>query len=175
MAADCPLPILTGIGHEIDTSLLDLVAHTCLKTPTALAGFLLEHQSALEERFLVCKEHIKQAVWRHLKEKEQELQQVYFRLSKNSQEQVWELKTLLQKMELTIHQQIKWQLVQQNQALTQTEHSLRLLDPKQVLKRGFAMVSQGNKVIVSTKDLGKGDVLSIRLQDGSLQTIVSDL
>src|SRR6187401_1660991 len=40
--ADCPVPVLTGIGHEIDTSVADLMAHRSFKTPTALAEFLVQ-------------------------------------------------------------------------------------------------------------------------------------
>jgi exodeoxyribonuclease VII large subunit len=45
-----PLPVLTGIGHEKDDSIVDLVAHTRLKTPTAVAGFILDGVTAFEER-----------------------------------------------------------------------------------------------------------------------------
>ncbi len=45
-----PLPVLTGIGHEKDDSIVDLVAHTRLKTPTAVAEFIIEGASAFEER-----------------------------------------------------------------------------------------------------------------------------
>lgn len=45
-----PLPVLTGIGHEKDDSIVDLVAHTRLKTPTAVAGFILDGVSAFDER-----------------------------------------------------------------------------------------------------------------------------
>jgi exodeoxyribonuclease VII large subunit len=43
-----PLPIITGIGHERDETIADLVAHTSLKTPTAVAEFILEHASAFD-------------------------------------------------------------------------------------------------------------------------------
>ncbi|HWR99866.1 MAG TPA: exodeoxyribonuclease VII large subunit, partial [Prolixibacteraceae bacterium] len=45
-----PLPVLTGIGHEKDDSIVDLVAHTRLKTPTAVAEFILEGAGAFEDR-----------------------------------------------------------------------------------------------------------------------------
>jgi exodeoxyribonuclease VII large subunit len=46
--AVCPKPVITGIGHEIDLSVADLVAHTSRKTPTAAAQFLMEKTRALE-------------------------------------------------------------------------------------------------------------------------------
>lgn len=47
--AQFPLPILTGIGHDKDTSVADMVAHTALKTPTAVAGWLVERMTGVED------------------------------------------------------------------------------------------------------------------------------
>lgn len=63
-----PLPVLTGIGHEKDDSIVDLVAHTRLKTPTAVAGFILDGVSAFEERI--------QLLWKETSEKVTELMEV---------------------------------------------------------------------------------------------------
>jgi len=49
--ADCPIPVLTGIGHEIDRSLADEVAHLALKTPTACAQVLIDAVGAADARF----------------------------------------------------------------------------------------------------------------------------
>ncbi len=48
--ATAPIPVVTGVGHEIDTSVADLVAHAALKTPTACAGLLIDHVAAAERR-----------------------------------------------------------------------------------------------------------------------------
>ena len=50
--ADCPLPVLTGIGHDIDETVLDMVAHSALKTPTAVADFLINHNLFFENKLL---------------------------------------------------------------------------------------------------------------------------
>ncbi len=64
--ADCPVPVLTGIGHEIDTSVADAAAHLTFKTPTALAEFLVGRASdaadavegAAERVILLARENI---------------------------------------------------------------------------------------------------------------------
>ena len=48
--ANFPLPIITGIGHERDESVLDMVSHTRVKTPTAAAAFLIGHLRRVDER-----------------------------------------------------------------------------------------------------------------------------
>ncbi len=60
LCANFPLPILTGIGHERDQSVLDMVAHTSLKTPTAVADFILQSQ----EREFLKVEYLKERLIR---------------------------------------------------------------------------------------------------------------
>lgn len=55
--AACPLPVLTGIGHEIDTSVADAVAHTAFKTPTAVAEFVVACARA-------CRDEVEQTALR---------------------------------------------------------------------------------------------------------------
>lgn len=57
-----PLPVITGIGHEKDDSIIDLVAHTRLKTPTAVAGFLISSLAAFETNLDGLKGHFNEAV-----------------------------------------------------------------------------------------------------------------
>jgi exodeoxyribonuclease VII large subunit len=60
--ARCPLPVVTAIGHEIDTSLADLCAHTRCKTPTAAAGFLIERLQRAEQRLAAAAGRLASAV-----------------------------------------------------------------------------------------------------------------
>lgn len=49
--AQFPLPVITGIGHDKDTSIADMVAHTALKTPTAVAEFLIDHMNTVQQQW----------------------------------------------------------------------------------------------------------------------------
>lgn len=60
--AQFPLPVITGIGHERDTSILDLVAHTSLKTPTAVAEFLIEKLDSFNDSLLFLENELKEIV-----------------------------------------------------------------------------------------------------------------
>ncbi len=64
--ANFPLPIITGIGHERDESVLDLVANTPLKTPTAVAAFLIDHLAAVDERIEEARQSIADIVKRRM-------------------------------------------------------------------------------------------------------------
>lgn len=64
--AQYPLPILTGIGHERDDTIIDLVAHTRLKTPTAVAAFLIERRGNEAALLQNLKERLLHAVQQRL-------------------------------------------------------------------------------------------------------------
>jgi exodeoxyribonuclease VII large subunit len=72
--ANFPLPVLTGIGHDIDEAVADLVAHTTLKTPTAVATFLVERCLTAEMSLRELSDAIRQGAQRHLTQQQQRLE-----------------------------------------------------------------------------------------------------
>jgi exodeoxyribonuclease VII large subunit len=172
-AAQMPLPVFTGIGHDVDESVLDLVAHTALKTPTAVADFLVQHNFAFESRM------------------QNAIQQLTF-LADNA------LKTnnlLLKNMEVTAHfaslgclraaavqlgfaeQKIptlaRQTLRQQVLQLEQVEHLCQNLHPENVLRRGYSLTLKNGKILRATTEAARGDVLETRLHDGTLHSQVT--
>jgi exodeoxyribonuclease VII large subunit len=71
-----PLPVLTGIGHERDEAVVDLVAHRALKTPTAVAAFLVERLARLEAVLLDLVERVADRSRQHLARQQQQLQRL---------------------------------------------------------------------------------------------------
>jgi exodeoxyribonuclease VII large subunit len=71
-----PLPVLTGIGHEKDDSIVDMVAHTRLKTPTAVAEFILNGVAAFEERLTLLENEAVEMIGNVLDEEKQRLDQL---------------------------------------------------------------------------------------------------
>ena len=74
--ASFPLPVLTGIGHERDEAVVDLVAHRALKTPTAVAAFLVERLARLEALLLELAERVAARSRQHLGHHHQRLQRL---------------------------------------------------------------------------------------------------
>ncbi|HAA16033.1 MAG TPA: exodeoxyribonuclease VII large subunit, partial [Cytophagales bacterium] len=66
--AQFPLPVITGIGHERDETIVDMVAHTRMKTPTAVAEFLIQGLRAFEENVLLLEERLQQYTQRYVNE-----------------------------------------------------------------------------------------------------------
>jgi exodeoxyribonuclease VII large subunit len=71
-----PLPVLTGIGHEKDDSIVDLVAHTRLKTPTAVAEFILEDVANFEERISMLEQEVVALVEERMDEEQSRLEEL---------------------------------------------------------------------------------------------------
>ncbi len=120
-----PLPVITGIGHEQDDSIVDLVAHTRLKTPTAVAEFLIDRAATFEATLDEYSEYLIRASQSILKEKELKLQLCSQKISSSSLAFVREAGEYL----LTITSNAR-HLVQQ----TISEHSFQLLRIGETLK-----------------------------------------
>ncbi len=72
--ARCPLPVLTGLGHEIDQSIADRVSHTAFKTPSKAAEFLTERVAAAERGVIACEAALGQVARRNLRRARRQLQ-----------------------------------------------------------------------------------------------------
>jgi exodeoxyribonuclease VII large subunit len=150
--ATCELPVLTGIGHDIDETLADTVAYSSLKTPTAVAEYLVQRLVNYEQNIL----QYAQAIQQHALAQIQEQQRLLERL----QERLAFLATS--------------QIDRAGQELEQLQERLRLLNPQQVLARGFAAVAQlDGQPIRSVQELKKGEQYILHLADGAVTITIT--
>lgn len=112
-----PLPVLTGIGHEKDDSIVDLVAHTRLKTPTAVAGFILEEVAAFAEKIDFLEQEILSLVETKMKDEANRLKDLTGELAILIRNQLWKKKNELMERTWRFKQEIKL-------ALQGSEHRL---------------------------------------------------
>ncbi|CAH1000142.1 Exodeoxyribonuclease 7 large subunit [Neolewinella maritima] len=166
--ADAPLPVLAGIGHEIDDTVADRVVHRSLKTPTAVAVFLIEQLSQLEARTL----HLGRAIATTAEQLRS--QEVRTQLQYASQLQQTAAASLqashLRTAALTEEVQRAARLALKT-AETKLDHQKDLLDalrPETTLARGYALVSQNGRLITAPGEVQKGEV-SVRLRDGRIR------
>lgn len=171
--AASPVPVLTGIGHQRDESLADLVADDCAHTPTAAAEQVVP---SLDELYGE-QAHYLQRVGRVLAHRLQ-----------SAQQQVRSLQTRLQRLRLDRQiaqhrKDISWQRQQLIASLTQRlqlaqhqhqllQEKLTTLDPEAVLKRGYAVVSSAGRIATTAKQLPPGSEIDIRLGADHLKAVV---
>ncbi|MEL7222882.1 MAG: exodeoxyribonuclease VII large subunit, partial [Bacteroidota bacterium] len=171
-AAKVPLPVIVGIGHDIDQSVLDMVAHTSLKTPTAVATFLIERLLHFEQNLSVIAQAVRQIQLGHLYEKRQQLlqkeQQLKFIKRQQIQKQHWQL----EQYERTLPQLLQQNLKSAQTKLQQLTEKHEILRLETSLNRGFSVVSKAGKIVSSKNKIAEEDQLDIDFKDGR-QSITS--
>ena len=147
----CSHPVFTGIGHEIDTSIADIVAHTANKTPTACAQSVI----AIVENFL------------------SELSYSASSLRSLTQTAVERARSRIAVSVERLRTRPRTALERQTQKLMMHAASVRLLDPVTTMARGWSITrdSSGN-VVRSISDIKKGDTVVTALADGSVTSTV---
>ncbi len=211
-----PLPVIAGIGHERDQSIVDMVVHTSLKTPTAVADFLLslyldadslietyrQQLTRLSENILASNSQklskLNQAFFRQvyerlnteksiLQSKEQKLRkQLNTQLNYANSNLDFKSKRLLQlsnniidkeKTQLnssleTLKKSAITLLLTQEKKIIQKEKNLSLLNPENLLKRGYSILSKNGEIVHSLDEISIGDELINRIASGELKSIV---
>ena len=170
--AKFPLPVLTGIGHDVDETVADLVAHTALKTPTAVADFILNRTAAFEGEMQYLAQYVQQQTQRELKNQEMQLQQTEQTLHFATKQYFRTKETELTQLERDIPTQIKFRLFAAEQQLKSLEKSVDLLSPEAAFRRGFAITTKGKEVVRSKEDLKKGDRIETYFVDGRVESEV---
>ena len=214
-----PLPVVTGIGHERDESVCDLVAHTSCKTPTAVAEFLISKAEEFEGELDWLKDRIILTAKKTLQEHQVELLQTIHALKLRSKEfhhlEDRRLSRLIQTSRSAGLQFISsfrhpiksWQnratgsgktflanrkLVQKHlfaqgdrvvrNSLAQKKHQLeiylqkcQLLDPANVLKRGYSITEFNGKPLKNPARVKSGDQVLTHLHGGSIKSTVNTI
>jgi len=168
--ANFPLPVITGIGHERDDTVADVVANTKVKTPTAAAEFIINRvfESASELENLTRRmsdaisgkmnvEHIR------IERLSQKLPSL-FAILKTRQEQ------LLETVWIRSVNAVRNLLTIQNHKLEMMDKSITAADPVAILKRGYSLTRLNGRVVRSVSDLKKGDRLTTVFADGGVES-----
>ena len=168
--ANFPLPVITGIGHERDDTVADVVAHTKVKTPTAAAEFIINRvfdsaselenltrrmSDAVSERMNA--EHIR------IERLSQKLPSL-FAILKTRQEQI------LETIWLRSVNAVRNMLTTQNHKLEMMDKSIAAADPVLILKRGYSLTRLNGRAVKGASDLKKGDRLTTVFADGSVES-----
>jgi exodeoxyribonuclease VII large subunit len=150
--AQFPLPILSGIGHTRDMSIVDMVAHTSVKTPTAAAEWLIE-------RVAKQVEVVNQWVVRLQRATQQAVVQEHNRLQGYLQRMSYSAQTLVMK--------------EQNR-LQMWAKTIELHSPERIFKMGYSLTMLNGKPVMRKEDVKQGDVLKTYVQDGVVESVVVD-
>ena len=163
--ANCTLPVLSGIGHETDTAVLDTVAHTSLKTPTAAAVYLIERLVRAEGLVLRLGRGIEAGASHVLRNRAERLVRTTNTLERGIQTMLSNQRQQLDRIENELRLLPTAILDRAATQLAGHERLLAALRPEAALARGYALVSQKGQIIHDPANLSTGEV-DVRLAQG---------
>lgn len=197
LAANCaqfPLPIVTGIGHERDDTILDMVAHTRMKTPTAVAEFLIgcmdlaageleelqQEVSELATNILLKQKNFLQLLGARLpviatnriERNRSLLQMLGSRLPSSVSTLLTRRRSILDTLQMQLQNRSASRLAEGARFIQLTEQFIKMASPDYVLKRGYSLALKDGKIIKHAADLDSGDELVTRFADGDVKSIV---
>ena len=152
--AQYPLPVLTAIGHDQDYHVCDMVAHEYLKTPTALADYILDIYEGEDERLSSLETRMRLAVSNRLYREE----------------------ALLDSLAARVRGGFALKIAAMESALQVLQARIEAADPRRILERGYALATDSRGVVLKTA-FGQchGDRVSVMFSDGSLDCIIDEI
>ena len=192
--ANFPLPIITGIGHERDESVLDMISFQRVKTPTAAAAFLVQHLTDVYATVMDAQEAICNYVKRRLQVERMRVDRLsgqlpmLFSLVKTKQGA--RLDRLMNRMSTHVQSKladshrrldvllgnlqpiVARRLMTERHQLEMLEQRLKSQDPVLLLKRGYSITLRDGKAVKDAADLRSGDIIETRFAQGSVKSEV---
>lgn len=196
LAANCaqfPLPIITGIGHERDDTVLDMVAHTRVKTPTAAAEFLITNMYQTAARFDSLTDCLYKLVPQRLQQEKDVLDKwlarIPARVQMRLQDEHFSQERYLKRLQAAwqnrlLHEKYRLQLFPRlnaaSQSMLQKEaHQLAILEqqvkaasPDLLLKKGYSITLKNGKAVTDVRQLKLGDEVVTRVASGKFKSKV---
>lgn len=196
LAANCaqfPLPIITGIGHERDDTVLDMVSHTRVKTPTAAAEYLIGNLRSTAERLEECADILSHVIPDRLQREKERLDrwitripsQVQMRLQKeaflqerfsNRIKMAWKNRLMREEYRLQLFPRMATaattRLQREKHRLELMEQQVKAASPELLLKKGYSITLRNGRVVTDSTLLQPGDEIETRVAQGSFVSVV---
>lgn len=143
------IPILAGIGHERNVSITDLLCHESVKTPTKAAAFLIDHNRQFEESCLHLRDRLSTATREALQTAREQLD------------------AETERLRFVMHNYFR----DRHTDLAEKAVTIRHLDPSNLLRRGYALVSRNGHILTRSQAILPGETLRIQMHDGSVEVV----
>ena len=194
--AQFPLPVITGIGHERDETVADLVAHTKMKTPTAVAEFLIDGITTYDERLESYRQRIANRTEQLLRERKYQLDSEQTTLKYALSSRLQQQRQAVTQRKEQLQYAVQTQLRQQHDNLTrwpvtlrtQSTHQLRrwqaqlatqekvmsLVDPVSIMKRGFTQTYVNGRLLSGAESVPEGSELTTFTHDKTYISVLQN-
>ncbi len=170
---ECPIPVISAVGHEVDFTIADFVADHRAPTPTGAAEIAVPNKQDVLNYIEQLKIRVQKSTINKINLLKERLYKVRTSYVLKNPMNMYEVK--LQKYDMTL-EKLKYNIniIYQNKKNTylQLISKLDALSPLNTIKRGYSIVKKDNKVIKSVKDIKKSDKLEVNLSDGNINVEV---
>ncbi|MBR3446105.1 MAG: exodeoxyribonuclease VII large subunit [Prevotella sp.] len=193
--ANFPLPVITGIGHDRDESVLDMVSHTRVKTPTAAAAFLIEHLQDVYSLIVEAEEDVIRCVTDRLQKERLRIDRLIELLPKQlaafltaQHARLGRLIELLPRqtaacltgqrgnldlLAATMRGVLERRMLQENHRMELLEHRADAVNPEKLLQRGYSITRSNGRVVRSPEQLKAGDEIETTMEKGTIKSVVT--
>lgn len=193
--ANFPLPVITGIGHDRDESVLDMVSHTRVKTPTAAAAFLIEHLQDVYSLIVEAEEDVIRCVTDRLQKERLRIDRLIELLPKQlaafltaQHARLGRLIELLPRqtaacltgqrgnldlLAATMRGVLERRMLQENHRMELLEHRVDAVNPEKLLQRGYSITRNNGRVVRSPEQLKAGDEIETTMEKGTIKSVVT--
>ena len=170
--AQFPLPVVTGIGHDKDTSVADMVAHTALKTPTAVAGWLVERMTEVDGWLDYAALQLHDTTTAAMHASEVRLERLSGEVRRLSSELLTRQSLRLEHFTELLPDAARDFLARQTMRLENAAELIAGRSPERILRLGFAVVRSGGKAVTSAAAVAAGERIEIEVSDGKINATV---
>lgn len=173
--ANFPIPIITGIGHERDESILDMISHTRVKTPTAAAALLIDHLKGVLETIEGAQSMITHYVQQKLSIANSQLSIIseaiprLFSIVKTRQEA--KIDALYTRLPMLIERRF----TSESHRLQLMDEKLKALDPTLLLARGYSITMHNGRAVKDASQLPPGAEIETRLAKGTIHSVIKSV
>lgn len=170
--AQFPLPIITGIGHERDESILDMVANTRVKTPTAAATLLIDNLHRVLDRIEQAGNALAHYINERLRSQQQRISQLATLIPSLALHTISEGRHRIEMLAGRPPIAIERRLTEQKHRLERISLQLQGFDPQLLLSRGYSITLKDGRAVRDPKQLKPGDELETRVEKGTFKSTV---
>lgn len=168
-----PLPVISGIGHQRDVTVVDEVSNMRAKTPTAAADMIITRVRDFEDRMDSLSHNLVHAVRTLTSGMSEGLSALSKRLEASAGKELLDNMHMLNVFAKGIRYALKF-IRNEKQRLKTREGNIRHLDPVNVLRRGYSITYNNGRAVKSVSDVDEGDVLRTVLHDGEIASTVRE-
>ena len=170
--AQFPLPVITGIGHDRDESILDMVANTRVKTPTAAAALLIDHLRNVWERINDAEAFINQYISLRISYQQQRINQLTTLIPTLALRLLSDQRHRIELLQNRLPVAIERRLTSQKHLLESFSLKLQGFDPQLLLHRGYSITLKDGKAVRDPMLLKPGDEIETRIEKGTIRSVV---